>query len=326
MVLQEARVAVTGATGLVGHAVVEQLLQDNRHSVRIAVRAPKVSPWPTVPAVTIEQLGPDTDWHPLLDNVDAVVHAAARVHMMHDSSANPRAEFFRVNVAGTLRLAEQAALCGVRRFIFISSIKVNGESTLPGQPFHADQPPAAADAYGQSKLEAEYGLLEIAERTGMQVVIIRPVLVYGPGVKANFLTMLRWVDRGIPLPLGSVDNLRSLVAVDNLVSLVKTCLSHPAAANQRFLVSDGDDVSTPELLRRLATALGRPSRLLPVAPSLLEGALALIGKRAIYQRIAGSLQVDINKTRTLLGWSPPVSMQDALASVAADYLERKRYA
>jgi nucleoside-diphosphate-sugar epimerase len=220
-------------------------------------------------------------------------------------------------------LAEAAAAAGVRRFIFISSIKVNGEATLPGAPYTAEAQPAPADPYGISKLEAEQGLRALAADTGLEVVIIRPPLVYGPGVKANFLSMMRWLHKGVPLPFGAIHNRRSLVALDNLVDLLVTCIDHPGAANQTFLVSDGEDLSTSELLRRMGFALGRPARLLPIPSRLLDVAAAMLGKTALAQRLCGSLQVDIGKTRELLNWSPPVGVDEALRKTAEHFLEHQ---
>jgi UDP-glucose 4-epimerase len=242
---------------------------------------------------------------------------------MNDTESDPLSAFRTVNVEGTLNLARQAAAAGVQRFIFISSIKVNGEGTTPGSAFTADDEPAPADPYGVSKMEAEQGLRELAAQTSMDVVIIRPVLVYGPGVKANFLNMMRWLDKGIPLPFGAIYNSRSLVALDNLVDLVLTCIEHPAAANQTFLVSDGDDLSTTELLSKMAKALNKPARLIPVPSWMLQGGAALLGKKGLSQRLCGSLQVDIAKTRNLLGWVPPVSVDAALAATARHFREHQ---
>lgn len=317
------RVAITGATGFVGRAITAYLSQHSEYTVRVAVRGAYTSSGSATEVVTIKSMEPDSSWAPFVSDAQVVIHAAARVHVMHDVAANPDDEYFRVNVAATLNLAEQAATAGVKRFIFISSIKVNGEATAPGAPFTADQPVNPSDPYGVSKSRAEEGLRQIAERTGMAVVIIRPVLVYGPGVKANFLSMMRWLDKGIPLPLGAIHNRRSLVALENLVDLIATCIQHPAAANQTFLVSDGNDLSTTQLLQHMARSLGKPARLLPVPAWLLKTAAVAVGKGSFSQRLCGSLQVDISKTCTMLGWTPPVSVEDAMKAAAHYFLEHK---
>src|SRR5690606_15435626 len=270
--------------------------------------------------VPIGDIGPDTDWARGLAGIDAVVHAAARVHVTHESAEDSLAEYRRVNVAGTVNLARKAAAAGVRRLVFISSIKVNGERTPEGRAFSADDPPAPAGAYASSKSEAETALRELAEAGGMEVVVIRPPLVYGPGARANFLRLLRWIDRGLPLPFGRVRNRRSLVALPNLVDLVATCIRHPAAANQVLTVCDGEDVSTPELVTRIAAAMQREIRLLPVPVWLLRGLASPAGKGPMAERLLGSLQVDMAKTRQLLQWSPVVSMQTALEQAVGDYL------
>ena len=308
-------ILVTGATGFVGHSLVTQLARDGIEA-RACVRHDRVRMPDGVPTWQVGDLTGDADWRQALGDIGVVVHAAARVHVMDDTTTDPLTEFRRINVQGSLNLARQAAAAGVRRFVFISSVKVNGEATPPGRPFTADAAPAPQDAYGISKMEAEQGLREIAAETGMEFVIIRPPLVYGPGVKANFAVMMRWLRRGVPLPLGAIRNQRSLVALDNLVDLIVTCLGHPAAANQTFLVSDGEDVSTTELLRRMSQAMHCPSRLIPVAASLLEQVAALLGKRDVAQRLCGSLQVDIQKTRQLLGWSPPLTLDQGLKKAA----------
>jgi nucleoside-diphosphate-sugar epimerase len=262
-------------------------------------------------------LSSETEWTVALRSVGQVVHLAARVHVMNDKSTDPLSEFRRVNVEGTANLARQAAASGVRRFVYLSSIKVNGEFTQEGRPFTANDPPAPEDHYGVSKYEAEQALRQIAADTGMEVVIIRPPLVYGPGVKANFESMMRWLARDVPLPLAAVtQNIRSLVALDNLVDLIVTCLNHPAAANQTFLVSDGEDLSTAELLKRMGAALGYPARLFYVPPLFLKIGAQLVNKPGIYQRLCGSLQLDIAKTRQLLGWTPPVSVDGGLQRAA----------
>jgi len=311
-------ILVTGATGLVGSSLVVRLVRDGVE-IRACVRRDNAELPKGVQVVPVGNLTAEADWSHALSGVDVVVHAAARVHVMQDAAADPLQAFRRVNVQGTLQLARQAAAAGVRRFVFISSIKVNGEATQPGHPFTADDAPAPLDAYGISKMEAEQGLREISAQTGMELVIIRPPLVYGPGVRANFHAMMRWLARGMPLPLGAIHNLRSLVALDNLVDLLVTCIHHPAAANQTFLVSDGEDLSTSQLLRRMGQALGKPARLIPVPPELLKLGAALLGKPAVAQRLCGSLQVDISKTRQLLGWRPPVSVDAGLKKAAEGY-------
>jgi UDP-glucose 4-epimerase len=305
---------VTGANGFVGRALCAEAVPRGM-AVRGITRASGDLPM-SVENFAIGGIDGNTDWQDLLTGCEVVVHLAARVHVMQEATADPLTEFRRVNVQGTLNLARQAAAAGVRRFVFVSSIKVNGEATQLGVPFTADDVPAPLDAYGVSKMEAEQGLREIAAQTGMEVVIIRPPLVYGPGVKANFAAMMRWLKRGVPLPLGAIYNQRSLVALDNLVDLILTCLTHPAAANQTFLVSDGEDVSTTELLRRMGQAMGKPARLLPVPASWLKVAAGLVGKGDVAQRLCGSLQVDISKTRELLGWVPPVSLDEGLRRAA----------
>lgn len=313
-------ITLTGASGFVGRAIF-QAAQARGLQVRAVFRSEiSAASAGVAPASAAIQSSFDAaaDWSAALAGVSAVVHSAARVHVMNETSTDPLTEFRKVNVEGTLNLARQAAEAGVQRFVFISSVKVNGEGTVPGRPYAADAEPQPADPYGVSKHEAEVALRALAAKTGMQVCIIRPVLVYGPGVKANFASMVRWVGRGVPLPLGSVTgNRRSLVALDNLVDLVLTCVDHPQAANQTFLVSDGEDLSTAELLRRIARAQGRASRLLPVPVGLLSLSARLIGKAAVAQRLLGSLQVDITKTRELLGWTPPVSVNEGLRRVVA---------
>src|SRR5690554_485279 len=312
-------ILLTGATGFVGRAVLDRLVHDG-HRVKAAVRNPDAELEGQVGRVVITGVDADTDWTSALEEIKTVIHSAARVHVMNEHAADPLAEFRKVNVEGTLNLAQQAAASGVRRFIFISSIKVNGEGTAPGLPYTVFDAPDPQDPYGISKREAEDGLRGIAQDTGMELVIIRPVLVYGPGVKANFRSMMSWVNRGIPLPLGAIHNKRSLVSLDNLVDLIVTCIDHPRAANQTFLVSDGEDLSTSEMLSKMAAALGRPARLLPVPATVLEGAAGLLGKRGVAQRLCGSLQVDIGHTRETLGWSPPVSVDQGFRAAASAFL------
>jgi len=308
------RLLVTGANGFIGRALCSEALA--RNAVVCAItRAPCDLPV-GVDNLVFGSIGESTNWLDVLADCEVVVHLAARVHVMQEAAAVALEEFRRVNVQGTLNLARQAAAVGVRRFVFISSIKVNGESTQLGQPFTSDDAPAPLDAYGVSKMEAEQGLREIALQTGMEVTIIRSPLVYGSGVKANFAAMILWLRRGMPLPLGAIHNQRSLVALDNLVDLIVTCLTHPAAANQTFLVSDNEDVSTTELLRRMGHALGCPARLIPVPVSWLKVTAAMVGKLDVAQRLCDSLQVNIEKTRSLLDWVPPLSLDEGLKKVA----------
>lgn len=310
---------LTGATGFVGKAVLATLKSGSGHNVTIALRSKGLN----VNCDNIKLIGDissNTDWNDCLANQNVVIHSAARVHIMDDRSDDPLQAFRKVNVEGTLALARQAAQAGVRRFIFISSIKVNGEGTSLGKPYTAFDVPAPRDPYGISKFEAEEALKALAAETGMDVVIVRPVLVYGPGVKANFHSMMAWLCKGAPLPLGAIHNKRSLVALDNLVDLIVTCIDHPAAANQTFLVSDGNDLSMTQLLRGLAGALNKPARLIPVPAWLIQTAATALGKRAVAQRLCDSLQVDITHTCETLGWQPPVSVEQAFKKTADAFL------
>lgn len=306
-------VLLTGASGFVGSAVLSDAL-GRGISIRPVFRnSDQMLDDAKSHAVYVPTLDTETDWSSGLSGVSHVIHCAARVHVMKDRTTNPLSEFRRVNVDGTLNLARQAAQAGVRRFIYISSIKVNGEGSLQGRVYAADDLPAPEDAYGISKAEAESGLLQLAGETGMEVTIIRPPLVYGPGVKGNFLSLMNFVSRGVPLPFGSVtSNRRSLVALDNLVDLILTCVDHPSAGNQIFLVSDGEDLSTAALLQRVGAVFGRPARLVNVPVKLMTSFAALLGKDAVVQRLFGTLQVDMNKTCQLLAWRPPVSVDDGL--------------
>jgi nucleoside-diphosphate-sugar epimerase len=317
------RVLVTGANGFVGGAMTRRFRMEDGISVRASVRRESQLADIGADVVRVADLGPATDWRAAVRDVNVVVHAAARVHVMRDTAADPLQEFRHVNVDGTLRLAQQAAEAGVRRFVFISSIKVNGDATRPGRPFTASDRVAPAGAYGASKWEAEEGLRTIARETGLEIAIVRPVLVYGPGVKGNFHSMMRWLRRGVPLPFGAVRNRRSMIALDNLVNFAGLCAKHPAAANEVFLVSDGEDLSTPDLLRRTANALGTRARLIPVPTTALKAAAMAARHRDMGRRLWGSLQVDTRRTRQLLGWTPPVTVNDALAATAHEFLARE---
>lgn len=301
---------VTGANGFIGNAVCKQAVH---HGIRVrgAMRARTEVP-SFVEPVEVGEINSLTDWSNVLRDVNVVVHLAARVHVMQDVEADPLKAFRVVNVDGTLNLARQSAVAGVKRFVFVSSVKVNGECTLPGRAFTEADTPVPQDAYGISKHEAEQGLRQLSAEMGIEVVIIRPPLVYGPGVKANYAALMRAVQRGWPLPLGAVHNQRSLVALSNLVDFILTCITHPQAGNQTFLVSDGQDLSTTELIHGMAQAAGVTARLLPVPMWALHAGALLLGKADAVQRLCGNLQVDSTKARSLLGWVPPVSVEEGL--------------
>lgn len=304
-------ILVTGASGFVGSALLHRLVGDDR-AARAAYRNKAVHPVVGVKTVCVGDLGSGQDWSVALQDVGVVVHTAARVHVMKDASVNPVAVYRKVNVDGTLNLAMQAAAAGVRRFIFLSSVKVHGESTLEGEAFSVGREPIPIDPYGVSKLEAEFGLRTIAAQTGMEVVVIRPPLVYGPGVRGNFDALMKAVARGIPLPLGAIENQRSLVALDNLVDLIVTCISHSKAGNQTFMVSDGEDLSTPDLILRMAGAMKKTAYLIPVPVGILSVAAKIFGKSDALQRLCSNLQVNISETVDLLGWHPPISVDEGL--------------
>lgn len=301
------KVLVTGATGFVGKALCD-VLTASGYGVVPAVRGRSGMPG----EVVVGNLDVSTHWQDALSGCDAVVHLAARVHVMNDTVQDPLTVYRATNTEATLNLARQSARAGVRRFVFISSIKVNGEGR--DEPYREIDPLAPEDPYALSKWEAEQGLWQIAQETGLEVVILRPPLVYGPGVKANFRRLLDTVARGWPLPLGAIRNRRSLLYLGNFVDAIRTCLEHPAAAGQTFLLDDGEPVSTPELVRAVARAMGRPARLLPVPIGVLEFVGTLLGRRAAVARLSGSLHVDSSAIRTRLGWTPPYTMEAGLAA------------
>lgn len=321
MNMQE-RVLVTGGSGFVGSALIHRLAGQG---VEVTAPVRRVCPGlpDSVQQPVINGIDPDTNWSAALTGIDCVVHAAARVHVMSETAADPLAEFRAVNVAGTLNLARQAAAAGVRRFVFISSIKVNGEQTDDRPPFAPGDTPAPEDPYGMSKHEAEAGLRELAAETGMELVIIRPPLVYGPGVKGNFRSLLKLAGLPVPLPLGGIRNRRSLVFLGNLVDFIVHAAQHPAAANQTFLVSDGHDLSTTELLSRMRKALGRPGWLLPIPGQWLWGAARVAGKGGIGQRLCGSLGLDTSLNESLLGWNPPYTVEQGLAETVSGLSREK---
>jgi nucleoside-diphosphate-sugar epimerase len=310
---------VTGGTGFLGQALLHKLLVSGKRPLIAAVRRDKTDFPPNVMVEWVGELSSSTDWTACLKEVRVVIHCAARAHVMKDAIGDQLLEYRRVNVQGTLALAEQAVKAGVRRFIYISSIKVNGEHTESNIPFRAEDIPAPEDAYGISKLEAEQGLVALARNTGMEVVIIRPPLVYGPGVKGNFFSMVRWVRKGMPLPLGAVHNKRSLVALENMVDFIALCADperSPRAANEVFLISDGEDISTTELLRKVANAYSVAPRLLPIPATWIQTASRFLGKSAVANRLVGSLVIDSSKARELLGWNPVVSVDEQLRKMA----------
>lgn len=311
-------ILVTGASGFLGGALVRYLGSVSQEQLVVAVRQGG-HVWPVnVEERLVTDLDGRTDWSEVLEGVTTVVHCAARVHVMKDDAQDPLVEFRRVNLDGTLNLARQAAASGVERFIFISSIKVNGEWTEAGQKFSAHDDPNPQDDYGLSKHEAEFGLKEICSGTGMEFVILRPPLVYGAGVKGNFATMVNVVRRGLLLPLGSCNNRRSLVSVGNLVELIHVCVTHRSAANQVFLVSDGEDVSTAELLTLISITLGKPRRLFPVPLKFLKLGAVVLGRQDIAQRLLGNMQVDISNTREMLDWAPRLTVAEGIKIATLD--------
>jgi UDP-glucose 4-epimerase len=308
-------ILLTGATGFVGSAVLKQLMQKPDVTIRTYGRRVPVGVADTCPQVISHitgEISAVADYAQALVDVDVVIHCAAQAHVMNDSANNELDIYRDINVDGTLHLAQQAIAAGAKRFIFISSIKVNGESTSHNQPFMHDYAAAPEDAYGRSKQAAEDGLRQLVANSGMELVIIRPPLVYGPGVKGNFSSLLAIAKKNLPLPLGAINNQRSMVALANLVDLIITCVRHPNAANQTFLVSDGNDISTTQLLEMMTQAMGKSPWLLPVPMSWLRLLGRVTGKQAVIDRLCGNLQVDISHTKHTLGWQPPISVAEGI--------------
>lgn len=306
-------ILVTGSNGFVGSALCATLRAQGS-AVRGAVRHGE-----SMGTVAVGQLDRATDWRTALIGCDTVVHLAARVHMMRDQARNPLEQYREVNLHASVNLARQASHSGVKRFVFVSSIKVNGEAT-GAVPFRADDVPAPSDPYGQSKYEAEQALFALGRETGLEVVVVRPPLVYGPGVKANFLNLIKLVAKGIPLPFGAVRNQRSMVALENLVDLIQVCTVHPGAPGRVFLVSDGADLTPGELTTMIATAMGKRQVLLPLPPGLMRAVAAMVGKSALSDRLLNSLRVDIAPTRAALEWSPVVTPQAAIERTVEAFL------
>jgi nucleoside-diphosphate-sugar epimerase len=315
------KIVLTGATGFVGASILTKLTEEGQSPV--IVRRLQSDTKKECDEIVVNAIDSQTNWMDYLRGCDVVIHCAARVHIMNDYSSDPLADFKEVNTFGTLNLARQAAISGIKRFIFLSSSKVNGELTEPNMPFCPGDEFVPSDPYSLSKYEAEQELLILAKETDMEVVIIRPPLVYGPGVRANFLLMMQWIQQGVPLPFGAVHNQRSLVALDNLVSFIIHCVNHPKAANEIFLISDGEDVSTTELCQKVAKAFGKKSLLLPVPVNWMNSMAKLVGKADVADRLFGSLQVDSSKARQLLGWQPVTTMDEQLKKTAEAYLNEK---
>ena len=310
---------ITGSTGFVGRQLTATLKNLNIQC-KVAQRSIKDSIFDIffVPAID-----GSSNWVDAFTNINVIVHLAARVHFMIDEVLDPLAEYRKINVEGTLNLARQAATQGVERFIFVSTIKVNGESTFDGHAFSEVDAVSPEDPYALSKYEAEIGLREIAVQTGMEVVIIRPPLVYGPDVKANFLSLIKLADTSIPLPFGAINNKRSMVYIGNLVDFIIQCIDHPSAANQTFLVCDGEDLSLRSLVMMMRTSLGRPARLVPVPAVLFRIAGRIAGKPEVVDRLVGDLQTDSSKARKLLNWVPPFTVQQGIDATIASYLKCK---
>ena len=320
--LHKQKLMVTGANGFIGRSLLKRLVIEN-YDVRIVVRNELgINCNEAIEIIKFDELSPFYDWEKALKNVQTILHLASRVHVMKDAAKDPIHEYSLINVDSTLNLARQASKLGVRRFIYLSSVKVNGEHTIQGNPFFAHSLPSPQDPYSYSKFQAELGLKEIGAETGMEIVIIRPPLVYGPGVKANFLIIMNLLWHSVPMPLGSINNLRSLVAVDNLIDFLIKCINHPNAVNQTFLVSDGEDISTTNLLYKLGDKLGKPARLIKISSSKLEYMLKLVGRTSAASRLCSSLQVDISKSRKLLEWKPLISVDEGLSRVAEDFKRR----
>lgn len=317
-------VLVTGANGFVGRALCKELTK-NGFKVRAAIRQPvEESIWEAAEEdkVMVGEIGPETDWTAALQGVDAVVHLAARVHVMQDFASNPLAEFRKTNVAGTLRLARACVTFGIKRFIYLSSIKVNGEKTEERSFTERDRP-NPKDPYAISKWEAEQALQKIAHERGIGLVVLRPPLIYGPNVRANFLQLMRLVDRGIPLPFSMIRNRRSFLYLNNLASAIRSCLTHSDAMFKTYLVSDGTDISTPELVHILAKAMGRPGRIIPCPVAILKGMGKLAGRSAPVGRLVESLRMDSSRIRRELSWIPPYSIEEGLRATATWYVNNK---
>ena len=309
------KILVTGATGFIGRCLVDRLVGQGTYEIKLALRSKAKLPIDILDqctAIEIGNLDGDTHWEVPLKGVDVVVHLAARAHVLNDRAEDPRQAFLETNFYGTRQLAKIASECGVKRFVYISSIGVNGSQTEIEKPFTELDEPQPHNAYAKSKWEAEQALREISEKSGMEFVIVRPPLVYGKDAPGNFAQLLKLVSSGVPIPLGAVQNQRSLVALDNLVDFIEVCCIHPKAANQVFLVSDGEDISTLNLIDGIAQSIGRKVHMVAVPLWLLNIGAAMLGQRAAVQRLCGNLQLDISKTNDVLGWMPKFSVREGL--------------
>lgn len=309
------KILLTGANGFAGQELLKYLVKMKQIKLSIAVRNEPQNSQGVTAIHKINSIDGNTNWHHTLKKNHVVIHLAARVHIMKDQGINSLNKYRKVNVDGTINLARQSIEAGIKRFIYISSIKVNGESTTKEKPFYAEDKPEPQDAYAISKYEAEKELLKITSQSNMELVIIRPVAMYGENVKGNFLKLINWVSSGIPLPLASIENSRSFLSLDNFVDFIKICLKHPAANRQIFLLSDGQDISTPVLLQKVAELMGKKINLFHVSPSLLNFFAKLVGKKIIATRLCDNLQVDIKKNYNLLKWSPLFTTSQGLTKV-----------
>ncbi|NQW57334.1 MAG: NAD-dependent epimerase/dehydratase family protein [Polynucleobacter sp.] len=316
------RILVTGASGFVGSRLINSGSQRSENVLFRAVARKQILGLNTnTEEILISNIDRHTDWSIALKDVDVVVHLAARVHVMQDRSADPLLDYREANVASTLNLAEHAAKAGVKRFIFLSSIKVNGEKTEPGHPFAEESPPYPEDLYGVSKLEAEEGIRAICKQVGMEFVLIRPPLIYGPGVKANYLKLMQLVQKRLPLPLGSILNKRSMLALDNLVDFILLVSKHPQAANELFLLSDEKSFSTAQLIDQIALSMGfTSSRLIPMPVTALRMIAKCFGQSAAVERLTDSLEVNSQKAQYLLGWEPPLNVEAGIQMTVDDFL------
>ncbi|KII81184.1 UDP-glucose 4-epimerase family protein [Vibrio renipiscarius] len=311
------KILVTGSNGFVGSRVVD--LARERYWEVIPVVRKQIEP--LINSLVVTSIDASTDWSGAFENMDCIVHCAARVHQMNESEQDALTAYRETNTLGTLNLARQAAEAGVKRFVFVSSIKVNGEFSEPNLPFEPNLKNTPQDPYGLSKYDAEVELVKLSKETGLEVVIIRPPLVYGPGVKANFLSMMRMIEKGIPLPFGAIKNQRSLVYLDNLSDLILTCCDHPLAPGHTFLASDDQDVSTTQLMRTIALSMGKSPRLIPIPMSLIQAGALALNKKHIAQRICSNLQVEIGLTKEILGWKPSVSFEQGIKRTVEAYLK-----